>query len=112
MKREYGDYIQDISDSIQEIFQFTKGMSFKEFKEDKKTINAVLRSLEVMGEAAKNIPDTLRKKYPKIPWEEMSGIRDKLIHEYHGVDLEIVWSVVRKELPLLKPEVLKLLREL
>ena len=111
MKREYGDYIQDIIDSVKEVEDFTKGVSFEAFKDDKKTINAVIRSLEVMGEAAKKIPDAIRKKYPEIPWKEMAGIRDKLIHEYHGVDLEIIWKVVKEELPPVKPLFLKLLKE-
>ena len=64
-----------------------------------------------MGEAAKKIPDDIRKKHPKIPWKEMAGIRDKLIHEYHGVDLEIIWKVVKEELPPVKPNIIKLLRE-
>lgn len=111
MKREYGDYLQDIADSIKEIEEFTKGMSLGDFKKDKKTINAVIRSLEIMGEAAKKIPNDMRKKYPDVPWKEMAGIRDKLIHEYHGVDLEIIWKVVKEELPPVKPNIAKLLNE-
>jgi len=111
MKREFGDYIQDIIDSIKETEEFTKELSFDDFKEDKKTVNAVIRSLEIMGEAAKKIPDDLRRKYSKIPWKEMAGIRDKLIHEYHGVDLEIIWKVVKEELPPVKPNILKMLKE-
>jgi len=87
-------------------------LSFDDFKQDKKTVNAVIRSLEIMGEAAKKIPDDLRRKYSKIPWKEMAGIRDKLIHEYHGVDLEIIWKVVKEELPPVKPNILKMLKEL
>ena len=111
MKREYGDYIQDIIDPIKETEEFTKELLFNDFKGDKKTVNAVIRSLEIMGEAAKKIPDELRKKYSGIPWKEMAGIRDKLIHEYHGVDLEIIWKVVKEELPPVKPHILKLLKE-
>ncbi|MBN4049264.1 DUF86 domain-containing protein [archaeon AH-315-M20] len=112
MKREYGDYIQDIIDSIKETGEFTKGLSFKDFKQDKKTVNAVIRSLEIMGEASKKIPDSIRRKHAGVPWKEMAGIRDKLIHEYHGVDLEIIWKVIKEELPPVKPLILKLLKEL
>jgi uncharacterized protein with HEPN domain len=63
---------------------------------DKKTIKAVIRSLEVLGEASKKIPDEVRNRYPRIPWKRMAGMRDKLIHEYFGVDLEIVWNVAKK----------------
>ncbi len=65
-----------------------------------------------MGEAAKKIPDELRRKYPDIPFKEMSGVRDKLIHEYHGVDLEIIWKVIKEELPLVKPRISKMLQVL
>ncbi len=110
MKREYGDYLQDIVDSANEIGDFTAGMSFEDFKNDKKTVNAVIRSLEIMGEAAKKMPDSIRNKYNKVPWKKMAGIRDKLIHEYHGVDLEIIWLVVKEELPQIRPLLSKILR--
>lgn len=112
MKRSYMDYMEDILSSTQEIEEFTEGMSFDEFLRDRKTINAVLRSLEVMGEAVKKIPDGIRSKYPEIPWKYIAGMRDKLIHEYHGVDLEIVWKVIEEEIPPLKPEFEKMLEEM
>jgi uncharacterized protein with HEPN domain len=68
-------------------------------------VNAVIRSLEVMGEAAKRIPESIRKKYPAIPWKRMAGMRDKLIHEYSGVDVDIVWEVIKTELPSIMPAV-------
>src|SRR3989344_4564885 len=111
MKIEYLDYIQDIIDSIDEIEDFTKGLSFGDFKKDKKTVNAVIRSLEIIGEAAKKISNDIRKKYSEIPWREMAGMRDKLIHEYHGVDLEIIWKVVKEEVPPIKPHIAKLFKE-
>ena len=112
MKRTYKDYILDAITSIQEIEEFTKGMRFETFVKDKKTINAVIRSLEVMGEALKKIPLELKEKYPEIPWKYITGMRDKLIHEYHGVDLEIVWEVIKREIPPLKPKFEELLKEL
>lgn len=110
-KRELGDYIQDILEAIGEVEDFTAGMQFEVFVEDKKTVNAVVRSLEVIGEAAKKIPDNLRDNYPEIPWKRMAGMRDKLIHEYFGIDLEIVWEVVNTELPPIKPFIQKVLEE-
>ncbi len=112
MKRTYRDYILDILSSIQEIDDFTESMNFEEFINDRKTVNAVIRSLEVMGEAVKKIPSEIRNKYPEIPWKYIAGMRDKLIHEYHGVDLEIVWEVIEKEIPPLKPRFEKILEEL
>jgi len=87
-------------------------MDFTEFLGDRKTINAVIRSLEVIGEAAKKIPEDVRKRYPDIPWKRMAGMRDRLIHEYHGVDLEIVWVVVKEELPPVRALVEKVLEDM
>lgn len=112
MKRDYRDYIADIISSIKHVEQFTKGLSYEEFFKDVKTSNAVIRSLEVIGEASKKIPEEIRKKYSDIPWNKMSGMRDKLIHEYFGVDLEIVWTVCKEELPPLLPKVKIILDEL
>ncbi|MHA1370654.1 MAG: HepT-like ribonuclease domain-containing protein [Promethearchaeota archaeon] len=112
MKRTYKDYLLDILSSIQEIRAFTKGMDFEGFEKDRKTVNAVIRSLEVMGEAVKKIPPEIKDKYPEIPWKYIAGMRDKLIHEYHGVDLEIVWEVIEREIPPIKPKFKKILDEL
>ncbi|RLF70239.1 MAG: DUF86 domain-containing protein [Thermoplasmata archaeon] len=112
MRRTYLDYILDILSSIQEIEEFVEGMDIEDFVEDRKTVNAVIRSLEVMGEAVKKTPPEIRERYPEIPWRYIAGMRDKLIHEYHGVDLEIVWEVIDKEIPPLKPLFEKILDEL
>ncbi|MCD4845777.1 MAG: DUF86 domain-containing protein [Methanosarcinales archaeon] len=87
-------------------------MQFEDFISDKKTINAVVRSLEVIGEAAKKIPDNSRDNYSEIPWKRMAGMRDKLIHEYFGIDLEIVWEVIDNELPPIKPSIKQMLEDL
>lgn len=109
MKREYGDYLQDILIAIDETIDFTAGMEFEDFMADRKTINAVLRCLEVIGEASKNLPNEIQRDAADVPWRFMAGMRDKLIHEYFGVDLTIVWTVVREELPPLRPMILRLL---
>lgn len=109
--KDYGDYLNDIFNSICEIEEFVKGMTFNEFVIDRKTRNAVIRSIEVMGEAAKNIPESFRKKYPNVPWKKMAGMRDKLIHEYFGVDLEIVWQMIENNLPALKSSFIKICKE-
>lgn len=108
--REYRDYIQDIIGSINEIECFTRGISFKEFTGDRKTFNAVIRSIEVIGEASKKIPKNLREKFPTIPWKKMSGMRDKMIHEYFGIDEEILWKAAKDEIPPLKPLIQNVLK--
>jgi uncharacterized protein with HEPN domain len=101
--RELLDYINDIHNSIVEVEQFTFGMTYEAFAADKKTVNAVIRSLEVLGEATKHIPMSFREKYPQIPWTKMAGMRDILIHDYMGVDLKTVWNVIQKRLPEIHP---------
>jgi uncharacterized protein with HEPN domain len=101
--REIDDYLVDIVTAIDEIEEFTRGMDYPNFASDKKTINAVIRSLEVLGEATKHIPATIREKHPDIPWKNMAGMRDVLIHNYMGVDLKTVWKVIKERLPELKP---------
>jgi len=94
MIREYGDYIQDIMDSIDAIEEFVKDIEYDDFEDDKKTVFAVTRAIEIIGEATKKIPVSLRNKYPQIPWKDMAGMRDKLIHEYFGVDVDVLWKTV------------------
>ncbi|MFQ6107205.1 MAG: DUF86 domain-containing protein [Thermoplasmata archaeon] len=103
MNREYGDYVDDILDSMDAIEEFVEGMSFDDFEKDRKTIYAVVRAIEIIGEAAKKVPDSVRTKHPDIPWKDMAGMRDKVIHEYFGVDLEIVWETVSRHIPTIKP---------
>jgi uncharacterized protein with HEPN domain len=107
--REITDYIDDIITAIADVADFTYGMSFEMFASDKKTVNAVIRCLEVLGEAAKHIPTSFRKKHLDIPWSKMAGMRDVLIHDYMGVDLKTVWMVVQMRLPELKPMLEKLI---
>ena len=97
-EREYADYLEDILDAISKIAKFIKGMTFDQFSKDDKTTYAVIRALEIIGEATKHIPAQVRKNYPKVSWREMAGIRDKLIHDYFGVDYEIVWDVLKNEI--------------
>mgnify|MGYP001588903647 FL=1 len=88
--RELRDYLNDILEMIGNIRNFTEGISYEELEGDKKTLYAVIRCLEVLGEAVKKIPSYIREEHPEIPWQEIAGMRDKLIHEYFGVDIETV----------------------
>lgn len=111
-KRDYRDYIKDILDSINDIENFIRGMSFEDFKKDKKTIYAVVRSIEIIGEATKNISKALKDKYREIPWKKIAGMRDRLIHEYFGIDIEILWKTVTEDIPSLKRLVQNVLENL
>lgn len=99
------DYLDDILESVEKIRRFTEGMSYEEFVDDPKTVDAVLRNFEVIGEAAKNVPDDIRKEYSDVPWSEMAGMRDTLIHGYATVELQIVWETIRKEIPTLRTRI-------
>jgi uncharacterized protein with HEPN domain len=89
-------------DSIDAIFDYTKDIDFENFKQDRKTYQAVIKEFEIIGEAAKKIPNQITSKYQEIEWRDMSDFRNMLIHEYFGVDLQIVWNTVIDDLPQLK----------
>jgi uncharacterized protein with HEPN domain len=108
-QREMADYLDDILSAIADIEEFTRGMHYDTFAKDKETANAVIRSLEVLGEATKRIPASFRQKYPDIPWSKMAGMRDVLIHDYMGVDLKTVWKVTQGRLPELRLSLEKLI---
>ena len=104
-KREFRDDLQDIFETMDKVRRFVAGMSFEQFVEDDKTSFAVVRALEIIGEATKHIPSSVRRKYPKVPWTRMAGMRDRLIHGYFGIDLEIVWETATRFIPELKPHI-------
>ena len=112
MKREYGDYFEDILNAIREIEEFTKGMDLQSFLNDRKTLYAVIRCLEIIGEAAKRIPSSIKGKSPEIPWKKISGMRDILIHEYFRIALPPLWDTIIKDLPSLKNKISIILQDL
>jgi uncharacterized protein with HEPN domain len=102
-KRTYIDYFRDVVEQIEKIEIFIKDLSYDDFIKDERTVYAVIRCFEVVGEAVKNIPKELKNKYPEIPWKRISGMRDKLIHEYFGVDYQTLWETIKKRIPEIKP---------
>ena len=103
MKRSWQDYLADILAVLDDLETFTSGISYDEFLIDKKTVYAVVRALEVMGEAAKQVPEAIRQANPGVPWKRMAAARDKLIHGYFGIDVEIVWTIATVDAPAMKP---------
>ncbi|MGQ3683459.1 MAG: HepT-like ribonuclease domain-containing protein [Candidatus Loosdrechtia sp.] len=106
------DYLNDIIESLMDIRAFTKGMTYENFINDRKTVKAVVRCLEIIGEAANKIPKHIREIYSEIPWEEIIGMRNKLIHEYFGLDLSIIWQTKEDDLLLLENTVQRMLSDL
>ncbi|MGQ9597338.1 MAG: HepT-like ribonuclease domain-containing protein [Thermoproteota archaeon] len=111
MKREFLDYIEDIIEAMEDSMSFVKDTNYDDFVKDKMKIYAAIRAIEVIGEAVKKIPKSVKNRYTEIPWKDMAGMRDKLIHEYFGVDLRRVWKTVKEDIPNLKPLFEKILKD-
>jgi uncharacterized protein with HEPN domain len=112
MTRDLRLYIEDILGSIAKIERYTNDINENEFLTDTQIQDSVLRRLEIIGEAVKNIPDDFRNKYPQIPWKRIAGLRDVLIHEYFGVNLRRAWKVAKEDILSLKQEMLKVAKDL
>jgi uncharacterized protein with HEPN domain len=111
MKRDYTDYLHDILNEIHQIESFISGIDLKSFSSDTKTYYAVLRALEVIGEASGKIPKEIKENYNHIPWQEMYGMRNKLIHDYFGVNESVIWKTITEDLPPLKNDIALILKE-
>lgn len=109
-KRNETDFLLDILEATERILLYVAEMTYEQFHEDIKTQDAVIRNLEIIGESTKNLSRQLRDAYPKVPWKGMAGIRDRLIHDYFGVNLDIVWDIVITELPSLRDYIGEILK--
>jgi Uncharacterized conserved protein len=109
MRRDISLYLADILENIDDAQGFIRGITYEQFIADKKTVNAAVRSIEVIGEASKHIPDDIRAKRPDVPWKDMAGMRDKCIHDYVGIDFEVVWTAIKDELYEIRPMIQSLL---
>ena len=111
MPRDYKVYLEDIVEAISKIRFFTTGLSLQTFSSDVKTFDAVIRNLEIIGEAIKGVPEEIRSIYPDVEWKKIAGLRDILAHEYFGIDVEIIWDIIQNKLPVLEGHIEKILQE-
>ena len=111
MSHEFLDFVEDILDAMDKTEILVEGFTYKEFEMDFRTNFAVVRALEIIGEAAKRLPMSLREQYPEIPWRGMAGMRDRIIHGYDTVDLQIVWDAVKQDIPDIRPQIQQILAD-
>jgi len=107
-RRDYGLFIDDILEAIRKIEQYTEGDTFEGFSHNEMAVDAVIRNFEIIGEAARNISEEIKGKYPFVEWKEMIGFRNVLVHDYFGIDVESVWDTVQNNVPILKKHVLEM----
>jgi uncharacterized protein with HEPN domain len=102
--------LEDIHESAEKILEYTRNMSFEDFSEDNKTVDAVIRNFEIIGEASNLLPDDLKDNYPEIDWHRIRGFRNRIVHDYFGVDLQIVWEIILDHIPGILSEIVKIIR--
>lgn len=110
--RDIAEFLKDMLDAIDEIESFTSGIDFLTFQNNREKVLAVVKLLEILGEAVKKIPNNIRSQYPNIAWQAIAGMRDILVHEYWSIDTDVVWASVKEDMPKLKVVILDILNEL
>jgi len=110
-ERRYDLFLEDILNSINLIEEYIGILEFNEFKQSRMVVDAVIRNFEIIGEAAKNIPADIQNKYPEIPWRKMNNLRNLISHVYFGIDYEMIWEIVKNNLPENKTEIIKIIEK-
>lgn len=111
MSKDYRVYLEDMLEAITNINNYTASMTLETFCADRRTIDAVVRNLEIIGEATKRIPKDIKAKYYAVEWQKIVGLRNILIHQYFGIDLEIIWDIVRNKLPKFEEQIRNIYKE-
>lgn len=112
MPRDYRVFLDDILEASRAVLEYASGLSREQFFADRKTMQAVVWNLQVIGEAAKNIPHEIRSRYPDVPWRDMAGLRDVIVHQYFEIKLDVIWKVIQNDVPLVETRISAILEEL
>jgi uncharacterized protein with HEPN domain len=110
-KRDWKLLFEDMLESVKRIEKYTEKVGREEFSENQMIIDAVVRNIEIIGEASKNVPDEIQEKFSEIPWKKLNGIRNRIVHAYFGVDTSIIWFIIENELSILKKSIAMALEE-
>ncbi len=110
--RDYKLYLEDTVEAINRIEEYIQNLTFEDFSKNKLVLDAVVRNLEIIGEACRSIPEDIRRRYPDVEWKKIVGLRNILIHQYFGIDTELIWDIVKNKLPDLKHKVKQMLNDL
>ena len=110
MTRSTVEFLQDIVDWMENALSFVEGVDRQDFASDLKTRAVAERAIEIIGEASKNVPDDVRSRFPDVPWQQMTGMRDRVAHAYFGVDYDILWDTVTEAIPALLPEMQRVIQ--
>ncbi len=111
LKRNFSLYLEDMLQSMDRIEEYLSELDFQKFKMNYLVVDAIIRNLEIIGEASKNIPTEVQEKYPEIPWKKMYGLRNLIAHEYFGIDYEMIWEIAKKNLPQNRIDLQKIIKK-